>query len=547
MALILPSRFRWVYCQLEILRDCLTRNLQRTLDELPKTLDDTYQRILREIPEQNRDDAYRLLQCLTVAFRPLRVKELAEVLAVDFTTGGIPRLNVDQRWGDQEQAILLACSSLIAVVEDDNSRIVQFSHFSVKEFLTSDRFAISKMDVSHYYISPESAHTVMAQACLAAMLQFDHDIYWKNREKFPLAGYAASHFDKHARFGDVILHIRDGIDYLLDPAKPHFAAWLCMREPWRRRNQVAVVSLSYMVELGFVGMARHLILKRPQDVNVSCLRCTTLLHAAVDDGHIELSRLLLESGANVHARNKGETPLHLASRHGHCDIMRLLLDRGADVDAQDSSCEAPLHVASRYWYPKAAQLLLEYGANDRVQNKEGKTPLHVASGYGHCDIMQLLLDRGADVNAQDNNCDAPLYAALRNWEPKAAQLLLECGANDRVQNKEGKTPLHVASGRGRCDIMRLLLDRGAKVDVRDKYLFTPLHEASRREELEATQLLLECGANVHARTMFGKTPLWYAKRDQNMTNLLSDHMHSSQRRSTYSSFLRLFKWPRSSL
>ena len=176
MALILPSRFRWVYCQLEILCDCLTRNLRRTLDELPKTLDDTYQRILREIPEQNKDDASRLLQCLTVAFRPLRVDELAEVLAIDFTAGGMPTLNVDQRWGDQEQAILLACSSLITIVEDHDSRIVQFSHFSVKVFLTSDRFAVLKGDNSDYHISPEPAHTVMAQACLAVLLQLDYDI-----------------------------------------------------------------------------------------------------------------------------------------------------------------------------------------------------------------------------------------------------------------------------------------------------------------------------------------------------------------------------------
>jgi hypothetical protein len=100
------------------------------------------------------------------------VAELAEVLAVDFKdTEGIPRLNPDWRREDQEQTILIACSSRIAIVEpgDDehsnsdweaktgdsgseaetndgdsdveasDSRVVQFSHFSVKEFLTSSR------------------------------------------------------------------------------------------------------------------------------------------------------------------------------------------------------------------------------------------------------------------------------------------------------------------------------------------------------------------------------------------------------------------------
>ena len=54
------------------------------LDKLPETLDETYERVLRDINRANRDHALHLLQCLTVAIRPLRVEELAEVLAVDF-------------------------------------------------------------------------------------------------------------------------------------------------------------------------------------------------------------------------------------------------------------------------------------------------------------------------------------------------------------------------------------------------------------------------------------------------------------------------------
>ena len=63
--------------------------MRHVLGELPETLDETYERILQEIPKSNRMHAHRLLQCLTVAVRPLRVEELAEVLAVDFdATGG---------------------------------------------------------------------------------------------------------------------------------------------------------------------------------------------------------------------------------------------------------------------------------------------------------------------------------------------------------------------------------------------------------------------------------------------------------------------------
>ena len=147
----------WVFCQLEILRHCLPPSVRHTLDELPESLDETYERVLKEIKKPNRDHARRLLQCLVVAIRPLHVEELAEVLAVDFDDAeGIPKLKPNWRWEDQEQALLTSCSSLITIVETGYSRVVQFSHFSVKEFLTSARLATSSGDVSRYHIVLET-------------------------------------------------------------------------------------------------------------------------------------------------------------------------------------------------------------------------------------------------------------------------------------------------------------------------------------------------------------------------------------------------------
>ncbi|KAH9039450.1 hypothetical protein EDB83DRAFT_1718302 [Lactarius deliciosus] len=100
--------FRWVFCQLEMLRNCLPQNVRSVLTELPKSLDETYERMLKEIGKVNPHQAHRLLQCLTVATRPLRVEELAEVLALDFdgANDGIPTLNDDWRWDDEKQGIL---------------------------------------------------------------------------------------------------------------------------------------------------------------------------------------------------------------------------------------------------------------------------------------------------------------------------------------------------------------------------------------------------------------------------------------------------------
>ncbi|KAI0287860.1 hypothetical protein BC826DRAFT_971919 [Russula brevipes] len=155
----------------------------------------------QDIPKANHAHAHRLLQCLTVAIRPLTVDELAEVLAIDFNpkAGGTPKLKEDYRLGDQEQAVLSVCSSLISIVEYWGSRRVQFSHFSVKEFLTSDRLTDS-MASRFFHISPEPAHTIMAQACLGVLLRVDDKMDDETIRSYPLAEYAGQHFTDHADF-----------------------------------------------------------------------------------------------------------------------------------------------------------------------------------------------------------------------------------------------------------------------------------------------------------------------------------------------------------
>jgi hypothetical protein len=207
--------------------------VRRILDELPESLDETYERILKEIRKSNQGHARRLLHCLVAAIRPLQVEELAEVLAVDFNAEGMPKLNPAWRWEDQEEAVMSACSSLVIVVKNGDSRTIQFSHFSVKEYLTSDRLAESSRDVSHYHIPLESAHTILAQACLGVLLRLDDGIDRDTIDNFPLAKYAAIYWIEHARFGDVASRIKPGMECLFDMDKPHFAAWLWLYNPDR--------------------------------------------------------------------------------------------------------------------------------------------------------------------------------------------------------------------------------------------------------------------------------------------------------------------------
>jgi hypothetical protein len=206
---MMPDRFRWVYCQLDNLRRCMPSSIRKALNELPITLDDTYERILQGIPKQKFQHARRLFQCIVAAIRPLRVEELAEIFAIEFEA-----TNLVEGWRPEnpEEAVLSACSSLIAIIDDQGSKIVQFSHFSVKEYMTSDRLRTS--DIGHlcdYYIPLEPAHTLLAWACMAVLLQFDDKVDRERVATFPLAKYVSEHWLDHAKFGNVQSQIRNHI------------------------------------------------------------------------------------------------------------------------------------------------------------------------------------------------------------------------------------------------------------------------------------------------------------------------------------------------
>jgi hypothetical protein len=132
-------------------------------------------------PKEKCRHARRLFRCMVAAIRPLCVKELAEIFAFEFDPNEVPNLVEGWRPGNSEEGfkLLSACSTLIAITDDRGSKIVQFSHFSVKELLTSDRLQISEVDnTCDYYVPLEPAHVLLARpgACLVVLLQLEENV-----------------------------------------------------------------------------------------------------------------------------------------------------------------------------------------------------------------------------------------------------------------------------------------------------------------------------------------------------------------------------------
>ena len=346
------------------------------------------------------------MQCLVAAFRPLQVKELAEVLAFDFNEEGIPNLNVNWRWEDQEEAVMSACSSLVTIVKNRDSRIVQFSHFSVKEFLTADRFAEPIRDVSRYHIELERAHTILVQSCIGVLLRLDDHVDRDKIKDFPLARYAAEHWARHAGFRSVSSRIKDGMECLFDEDKPHFATWHWINGGMEAEHpeKPKKAPLYHAARLGFRDLAAHLIAEHPEHLNARDGWGETAMHAAAGGGHTDIVSLLLEYDVNIDSRdNCGATPLHYAPLGGRLDTGQYLLDHGADINAQDEGGLTPLFDATRMGHAEFAEMLLERGAIIDFRSKRGETPLIRAVLKGKIQAVRLLLKHGADVNARDKS------------------------------------------------------------------------------------------------------------------------------------------------
>jgi ankyrin repeat protein len=464
-----------VFCQLDSLRRCLPGRVRLALDELPVTLDGTYERTLLDINEENWAYAHRLFQCITVASRPLRVEELAEFLAFDLkrNQGCDPRFDAGWRPEDSNDAVLSTCSSLIAVVNVGDTTVVQFSHFSVKEFLMSNRIARGR--VSRYHIPLEPAHLTIARACLTVLLHLDDSVNKAMIKNFPLSFYAARYWVNHAKVGNVSLHARDAIRRVFDPTRPYFSAWAWLEYYDERLGFIPEKTTTprypplHRAALDDLDdVAEWLITSRSQDPDEHDRYNTTPLYYASSRGNLKVAELLIKHGADVNAQCISDLrPLHVASTNGRLEILRLLIGNGADVNALVSGVWTALYLASKEGHLEVVRALLENGADPNELWWTG-TPLSEALKLNNLEVAQLLLQYGADINARVGP-ETMLHQAVRTVGQKSVRQLLERGADVHARNGEDKTPLQVAlalapaseRSQGMTNIIQLLLQHGA--------------------------------------------------------------------------------------
>jgi ankyrin repeat protein/predicted esterase len=221
------------------------------------------------------------------------------------------------------------------------------------------------------------------------------------------------------------------------------------------------------------------------------LRITPLL-MAIENGHFELAKTLLDQGADPNAAPSGYTALHAltwvrkpilgdgdppptgSGKYSSLDMARMLIAAGANIDARFERGKSglgrftytgstPFLLAAQTSDLPLMKLLAELGANADLANADGTTPLLAASGVGALGdgdeaagteqeaiaAIKYLLELGADVNAVDHNGETAMHGAAYQSLAELAKVLVEHDADVQVWNREnraGWTPFAIALG-----------------------------------------------------------------------------------------------------
>lgn len=251
----------------------------------------------------------------------------------------------------------------------------------------------------------------------------------------------------------------------------------------------------------------------------------THLHRAARLGYTDCVAYCLEKmESDPSAKdNAGFTPLHVAAAKGHVRISRLLLQYGANVSAAAQGGIRPLHEASENCHMETIRLLLAYGADPILGTYAGQTPeelaegpaaklirLHIADVQGHATEPWLFPHPTEIIDREEMGCD-PL------WAPPAASPPPPPDATIEIQCTEAPLPpfysLRTAAGQPADGLWCLLQDITNLLQIKSKEsLLKQIHcgsgspkellrEIRTQEFLERAQChqLLGAGEKVNVR------------------------------------------------
>ncbi|KAI1461860.1 hypothetical protein F4805DRAFT_475208 [Annulohypoxylon moriforme] len=539
--------FRLVACQFDELESCINRPMVRqSLKLLPSTINGTYARILRKVPDNLFHLTILILQFLVYSAGPLTIDQLVDAVTIETTRRDL--FDPNDRMPIPTE-ITRFCPNLVvtttmtgldmrrfygndyALEYDDNEEVavVKLAHPSVKHYLTSTE--LERDNIESFLET--NARTAIAKICITHLLQLRKQgniqlSYSQLVRTYPLAKYAARYWASHAKVAESGSTMITNLIVKFLSCEEAFSLCTCIYPLCDLRRDITCHpdKLNFAVQHGLLLTAKRLI-NDGADVNAidswggKYLHTNHALGSAVVGDHYEMVKLLLDNGAICDTED--QSALAAAASLGNYNMTRLLLDRSADRNSHDKNNCVALRAAAKIGCEEIVRALLESGADANFVCKGHGTALEAAVLNDQENILKLLIAHGADTNAVDGETN--LHFALQRGNVDMANILIQCGANLNARNTLGITPLHLAIRHNFKNVAKLLIDRGADVNAENCEGTTPLLLAVRQGSEDMAGRLIDHGANINKEDDEGRSLLHIAviRAYENMSRLLVDH------------------------
>ena len=273
------------------------------------------------------------------------------------------------------------------------------------------------------------------------------------------------------------------------------------------------------------------------------------LNAALENGSVEVIRLLLEARAEIdHQTHRNNFLLQYAVSRNQEDVLRILMEYNPNVDFVDKDGDTALNCINSSTPMTIVKILVNGGADCNIGNKYHYTPictavvsenseivkylakkaeldivggirggpLHIACYQANLHLVKILVDAGADVNLLDPVVGTPLQLACSsknssNEEQESVILYLINEANvdlDIIGGGYG-CAMNAACVLSSFNVVKMMVENGVTIDVKNKMGMMAVHFAARRST-KIFQTVVECGADVEVSDKLGRTALHWA-------------------------------------
>jgi ankyrin repeat protein len=459
------ARFLLAHFHIESLTGKISsKDIRTALQMLPTgsdAYDHAYKDAIERIEGQHKEQkalAKRVISWITCTKRPLTIFELQHALAVE-----VGMFELDRDNFSPIELMVSVCAGLVTI--DEENGIIRLVHYTTQEYFERTQ--------KHWFPDAETNITKICLTYLSFSI-FESGIcqtsneFRDRLESNRLYSYAAQNWGHHARMSSI-----EGDEMILDflKNKAKFSAStqaMCDSKMYDwYYSETQMTKLHVTAYFGLTQLTGTLLDEQHKDANPNITDgySRTPLHYAVENGHQEVVKLLLDKDAdpNIENRYSGRTPLQNAVENGHQEVVKLLLDKDADPNIESRySGQTPLQNAVENGHQEVVKLLLDKDADPNIESRySGQTPLHYAVENGHQEVVKLLLDKDADPNIESRySGQTPLQNAVENGYREVVKLLLDKDADPYIESgSSGRTPLQNAVENGHQEMVKLLLDR----------------------------------------------------------------------------------------